>query len=51
MKTISFRQYMNIQAKFLSIKQAQTKQEMVYLATMYADKLSNKLNKKYKVMR
>lgn len=51
MKKISFQQYMLIQAKFLVIKQAQTKQDMVFLAQMYAEKLSNKLNKKYKVMR
>lgn len=51
MKTISFRQYMNIQAKFLCIKQAQTKQDINFLAFMYAEKLSNKLNKKYKVIR
>ena len=51
MKTISFRQYMLIQAKFLCIKQAQTKLDMIFLATMYAEKLSKKLTTKYKVMR
>ena len=51
MKTINFQQYMNIQARFLSIKQAQTKQTMLFLAVQYAEKLSNKLTTKYKVMR
>ena len=51
MKTISFRQYMDIQAKFLAIKQAQTKQDMVFLANLYAKRLSKKLTTKYKVIR
>ena len=51
MKTINFQQYMDIQARFLSIKQVQTRQTMLFLAVQYAEKLSNKLNKKYEVKR
>lgn len=51
MKKISFRQYLDIQARFLIFKQTCTGLDLVFLAFMYADKLSNKLNKKYKVMR
>lgn len=51
MKTISFRYYMDLQAKFLCIKQAQTKQDINFLAFMYAERLSKKLTTKYKVIR
>lgn len=51
MKTISFNYYMNLQARFLKHKRALTGYDFLFLATMYAEKLSLKLNKKYKVMR
>jgi len=51
MKTISFTYYMNLQARFLIFKRALTGMDYNFLAQMYAIKLSEKLNKKYKVMR
>ena len=51
MKTITFRQYMQIQVRFLLFAQRLTGLDYTFLATMYAERLSNKLNKKYKVVR
>jgi len=51
MKKISFRYYMDLQARFLLYKKACTGYDFLFLATMYAEKLSNKLNNKYKVIR
>jgi len=51
MKKISFRYYMDLQARFLIYKRACTGLDFLFLATMYAERLNNKLNRKYKVMR
>lgn len=51
MKNISFRQYLDIQARFLIFKQSCTGFDLVYLATLYAERLSKKLTTKYKVIR
>lgn len=51
MKKISFRYYMDLQARFLIYKRALTGLDFLFLATMYAERLNKKIITKYKVMR